>query len=712
MLHKCMRRALLVLLTGLTLAHGGFAETGAASLTPPAVTQNGVTAGKTAVLKDGCSTFDVTLTVAGGETLAPYTPVDVVFLLDCSAEMAQPLGTGTKIEAARAALAQLLNVYTDAHINARIGLIGYSGTAVQLIEMTPLYRDTSSGPAQDDAAIAALLYAIQAMWAPVTGPESGAGGPYGLSGGRNLDAAFAECAKMFAAQGGGAARYCIDITGGAPNVYGAQQMSSDPAVPPQRYMAQGDLLQATAQSAAQVRQTLACLFSVGLDTPAQTEFASPGAAACVSQATLESTLRQNAGRMFERVQNLTATDVLGNRFTYVENTLVSSMGTASVSSDGRAVRWDPGTALAAGQTARLSYTLRLNDPQLEGAGRVVPLNAAAQLSWDELADSGALVPRQLDFPAPTTLYEAGTLRVVSTGLPAGTEGTSQIIGSTRVGCGPFFTLTPPAAAPAGYVLQSISLDGISMSPEAFVEKYHGKIAVRAGETLVEYRYAPVEAPALWNYAVEYTVNSVPQPAWNYTAAVPADDPVVQAVKNYLPQLSAGYRESPVLALPLRLSAQGQVLHVAYAAPPSSGAPLTVNSSYYLNGQTLEGTRTETPALPLGQLAVRTLLNDTYDGKMYQPVSAVLTRTPLGRGEKPVREQLPLAAGFAYEDGYSYVLDAVFSRAEHAVPETSFTPVQPVGSLPKTGADHTVPKLLIGLLAAAGSVALHWRRRKA
>ncbi|MEG0897640.1 MAG: hypothetical protein RSD54_06225 [Ruthenibacterium sp.] len=146
-----------------------------------------------------------------------------------------------------------------------------------------------------------------------------------------------------------------------------------------------------------------------------------------------------------------------------------------------------------------------------------------------------------------TIYSAGTLRVFSSGLPQ--------------------EVSPPIAT---------------------------------GET------SPVE----WRYNVEYYVNEILKPEWNYSGTVEAANPILTGVDNNLAKMP-DYYEMPHVAFPYTLQADGETIQIHYVAIPLPNAKLVVNSAYFLNDTT--AVRTPSPPISVAPMGI---LPQTSGGHVY------------------------------------------------------------------------------------------------
>ncbi|MEG1408185.1 MAG: hypothetical protein RSD23_10025, partial [Ruthenibacterium sp.] len=165
------------------------------------------------------------------------------------------------------------------------------------------------------------------------------------------------------------------------------------------------------------------------------------------------------------------------------------------------------------------------------------------------------------------IYSAGTLHVFSSGLPQGIHGTTQDIAKTLVTDKAEFEVLPPLAAPTQAYLSGVRVNGIEMSIDAFEAQYAYRMPVVAGETAVEYCYQMKETtPVEWRYNVEYYVNEILKPEWNYSGTVEAANPILTGVDNNLAKMP-DYYKMPHVAFPYTLQADGETIQIHYVAIP-------------------------------------------------------------------------------------------------------------------------------------------------
>ncbi|MEG1380821.1 MAG: vWA domain-containing protein, partial [Ruthenibacterium sp.] len=715
-----------------------------ANLTPSDITENGVTLSKTAK-KTSDTTWDVTLQVCGGGTRESKAPIDVILLLDCSTSMkdaAEKGGKTTRLAVARDAAMSLLDTLKKNLVNANVGIIGFSGKANVFFPLTPLLQEKDGTFAVHKENYNLMKYHLKNTWGPSNEVDNGT---YGVQGGTNLERAMAagEAALQTATSG---TKYVILLSDGEPTVYGEKEFCSNREKLYQ--MSDEDIAQNTQEAAQKIlaKGSATRQFAVGFDVGNMQHYASENSAFRASAKNINAVFEEIATTITQTVQNGSVRDTIGTRFAYVDGSAKiapiavgegETQPSIAPQNEGKELAWNLGAWLEKGKPATLTYTLCLNDPLLEGAGAVVPLNQNAIFTWSALTDGGGK-ECALDFPAPTDVYEAGTLHVFSSGLPQGISGTTQDIEKTLVTKEAHFTVKKPMDAPQNIKLIGVRVNDIACTLAEFEAQYAYQMPVTAGETKVEYCYQMDEVPPTeWTYHVEYYVNEVPKPEWNYTGTVPADSPIVTSVDNNLANLP-DYYETSHTVFPYTLQANGEVIPVYYVAIPLPNAQLAVNNVYHLNDTVTEGTRTTTPAVAKGTVAVGTLLEPVFNSKTYTSTDITLVRTelpiepptppvpqieksasaPTGASapalesalvnagtfvgeseaaplqtEDATAEPLPLAnaqeitqilqpdSTFQYEDGYRYALNLQYNRTETPPPPTPDPPTPPTPTPP-------------------------------
>lgn len=623
----------------------------AASMAPANITENGITVHKSAVQIQP-HLFEVTLQVTGERPVTELQAADVILLLDCSENMAAAFGEINVLQAAQNAVQTLLQTFAAGNMQINVGFIVYGNTATVIGALQPL--DTMP------------LFNI-------------------MGGGRNLQAALQAAQQLFATSAN-PIKYCINLTGGAPNIYGESQQTSLVAPEDPHYLPQETIQMMTQEFIQQTNVTQLLTFQFGSED--MTPFSSPESVFGITPATLEQTVQTQAQSMMQSMQAIQIIDVIGNRFEYEENTLSTTDGTASFSKETRTFTLTLDQPIAQGQTVTVTYRLARNDPQLEGAGTVVPLQASTVLRWREVQASGVLVTQTVSFPQPTILYEKATLLIQSSGLPED-QAIAQTTQVACLDCTDSFSFQAPAETIQDSQLQQVIVDGITMSPSIFLETYPQKIPVKPGETVIEYCYSPLPQNENLSYQVEYYVNGTLYPEWTYQAQLPQGELLVREVENHLYDLPYGYSETPKLLLPNKLAYTGQILCVYYEGPDFSASTIEINSSYYLNSNILENTSVRELVYPNSEnIPIITLLVGNNNGYEYDPLEITITRVPLieGYGDQ-TQTKMPLTGSFIYEDSYRYIIDATFTRSENQPTAggsiVSVTPIEPTGTLPQT-----------------------------
>ncbi|MDD3429805.1 MAG: VWA domain-containing protein, partial [Oscillospiraceae bacterium] len=463
------------------------------NLSPASVTTpEGIVLTKTAE-RTAKDEWEITLTATGGETLATNNPIEIALVLDASSSMNwQASNSGkTKIAVAKQAARSLLETLANQKVDAKISIttFNWSGTVQQ--SLIPLLN--ANGTVNENN-YNKLLNTINNKWK--------------LDDYTNIKDGLEKGQSTFG--NNSIPHYIVLLSDGDPTVYfsGGYVYLYNVEKKTKDYV---DALLRSANAPTK-------LYAVGFDVETMKDYASLGCSYTANANSIGGVLVSIANSISQTVQNPVVTDAIGNNFalkgdqsniTITPTTQSNSTVTPGVTVSGKTIAWTVGGYLQKNETARMVYTVKLADSTLANADTVVPLNESASIAYDYISRTGSAA-KTAAFPRPTALYEAGTLKVTSEGLPANTTGTTQTIGKTLVYDGQTFSVNMPKDAPKGYELKAIKVNKLSKTIDQFKglypdyanavsgQKNSFTIPVVKGETEIVYCYGKVDKTVIFD----------------------------------------------------------------------------------------------------------------------------------------------------------------------------------------------------------------------
>lgn len=418
---------------------------------------------------------------------------------------------GTRLKIAHDAQVALVESLAKKGINARIGVVQFGGLSKQKLPLTAILNADGTTNTTNVDAIKAAINAGKMDGLDSNSIDSG----YydGSYGGTNIEAGLIQGDKtLYPTDDSGSAnqKFMILLSDGQPNVYSEDGSDSSE---------DGGYAATAAKNRATTiknsHKTNFELYTVGFTTDV----------ACLSNIASSSdkyyyAVGADLGSIFNNILNSilwvindgTVTDIMGGQvnlitkqsdISYTPPSLnpTSSLSTptqpsVSVSVSGETINWNTGSYVSGNAT--MTYKVKLDPSVVTNADSYsinVPLNESAVLTYRNKDGN----EQTLKFPVPTAVIEIGTLEVTSSGLPQGVSGTTQPVVNTLVGTADFpqtpYTVRAPIAAPAGYELKNVKVNGVEMSKTAFDADYlkGGKyqLPVKKGKQTVEYVYGPI-----------------------------------------------------------------------------------------------------------------------------------------------------------------------------------------------------------------------------
>ena len=415
---------------------------------------------------------------------------------------------GSRLEIAQKAQAALIDSLVAKGINARVGVVQFGGLSKQKLALTPILNEDGEVIQSN---VTAIKNAINAGKMSGLDDNDIDHGYYdGTSGGTNIEAGLIQGNKTLypsGDSGSGNQKFMILLSDGQPNVYkeDGSYSSRDGGVA-------ADEAVKCATTIKNRHTTNFELYTVGFTTNVE----------CLDDIASSSdkyyyAVGADLGGIFSGIldsilwviNNGTVVDVMGDKvdlITSEENisyspTSLNPTGSLSnpvqpsVGVNGETIRWNTGSYVSG--SAAMTYKVKLDPAVVTNADSTsidVPLNNSAVLTYQNKDGK----EQKLSFPIPTAVVEIGTLKVTSTGLPAGVTGTTQTVGNTLVGTAEFpqtpYTVEAPVEAPDGYELKKVVVNGTEMSKSDFDKAYlkEGtyRLDVKKGEQTVEYVYGP------------------------------------------------------------------------------------------------------------------------------------------------------------------------------------------------------------------------------
>ena len=415
---------------------------------------------------------------------------------------------GSRLEIAQKAQAALIDSLVAKGINARVGVVQFGGLSKQKLTLTPILNEDGEVIQSN---VTAIKNAINAGKMSGLDDNDIDHGYYdGTSGGTNIEAGLIQGNKTLypsGDSGSGNQKFMILLSDGQPNVYkeDGSYSSRDGGVA-------ADEAVKCATTIKNSHTTNFELYTVGFTTDVE----------CLEDIASSSdkyyyAVGADLGGIFSGIldsilwviNNGTVVDVMGDKvdlITSEENisyspTSLNPTGSLSnpvqpsVGVNGETIRWNTGSYVSG--SAAMTYKVKLDPAVVINADSTsidVPLNNSAVLTYQNKDGK----EQKLSFPIPTAVVEIGTLKVTSTGLPAGVTGTTQTVGNTLVGTAEFpqtpYTVEAPVEAPDGYELKKVVVNGTEMSKSDFDKDYlkEGtyRLDVKKGEQTVEYVYGP------------------------------------------------------------------------------------------------------------------------------------------------------------------------------------------------------------------------------
>ena len=415
---------------------------------------------------------------------------------------------GSRLEIAQKAQAALIDSLVAKGINARVGVVQFGGLSKQKLALTPILNEDGEVIQSN---VTAIKNAINAGKMSGLDDNDIDHGYYdGTSGGTNIEAGLIQGNKTLypsGDSGSGNQKFMILLSDGQPNVYkeDGSYSSRDGGVAADEAVKRATTIKNS-------HTTNFELYTVGFTTNVE----------CLDDIASSSdkyyyAVGADLGGIFSGIldsilwviNNGTVVDVMGDKvdlITSEENisyspTSLNPTGSLSnpvqpsVGVNGETIRWNTGSYVSG--SAAMTYKVKLDPAVVTNADSTsidVPLNNSAVLTYQNKDGK----EQKLSFPIPTAVVEIGTLKVTSTGLPAGVTGTTQTVGNTLVGTAEFpqtpYTVEAPVEAPDGYELKKVVVNGTEMSKSDFDKAYlkEGtyRLDVKKGEQTVEYVYGP------------------------------------------------------------------------------------------------------------------------------------------------------------------------------------------------------------------------------
>ena len=415
---------------------------------------------------------------------------------------------GSRLEIAQKAQAALIDSLVAKGINARVGVVQFGGLSKQKLTLTPILNEDGEVIQSN---VTAIKNAINAGKMSGLDDNDIDHGYYdGTSGGTNIEAGLIQGNKTLypsGDSGSGNQKFMILLSDGQPNVYKEDGSYSS--------RDGGNAADEAVKRATTIKNSHTTnfeLYTVGFTTNVE----------CLEDIASSSdkyyyAVGADLGGIFSGIldsilwviNNGTVVDVMGDKvdlITSEENisyspTSLNPTGSLSnpvqpsVGVNGETIRWNTGSYVSG--SAAMTYKVKLDPAVVTNADSTsidVPLNNSAVLTYQNKDGK----EQKLSFPIPTAVVEIGTLKVTSTGLPAGVTGTTQTVGNTLAGTAEFpqtpYTVEAPVEAPDGYELKKVVVNGTEMSKSDFDKAYlkEGKyqLDVKKGEQTVEYVYGP------------------------------------------------------------------------------------------------------------------------------------------------------------------------------------------------------------------------------
>lgn len=415
---------------------------------------------------------------------------------------------GSRLEIAQKAQAALIDSLVAKGINARVGVVQFGGLSKQKLALTPILNEDGEVIQSN---VTAIKNAINAGKMSGLDDNDIDHGYYdGTSGGTNIEAGLIQGNKTLypsGDSGSGNQKFMILLSDGQPNVYKEDGSYSS--------WDGGDAADEAVKRATTIKNSHTTnfeLYTVGFTTNVE----------CLEDIASSSdkyyyAVGADLGGIFSGIldsilwviNNGTVVDIMGDKvdlITSEENisyspTSLNPTGSLSnpvqpsVGVNGETIRWNTGSYVSG--SAAMTYKVKLDPAVVTNADSTsidVPLNNSAVLTYQNKDGK----EQKLSFPIPTAVVEIGTLKVTSTGLPAGVTGTTQTVGNTLVGTAEFpqtpYTVEAPVEAPDGYELKKVVVNGTEMSKSDFDKAYlkEGtyRLDVKKGEQTVEYVYGP------------------------------------------------------------------------------------------------------------------------------------------------------------------------------------------------------------------------------
>ncbi|MDD5921288.1 MAG: hypothetical protein PUC57_08205, partial [Oscillospiraceae bacterium] len=416
---------------------------------------------------------------------------------------------GTRREIAQKSQVALVDSLVSKGINARIGVVQFGGLSKQKLALTAILNEDGTTNTTNVAAIKAAINA--GKMSGLDGNKIDSGYYDGHSGGTNIEAGLIQGNKTLYPTGdSGSAnqKFMILLSDGQPNVYSEDGSDSS---------RDGGYAATAAEKRATTiknsHKTNFELYTVGFTTEVkclENIASSSDKYYYAVGADLGSIFNNILNSILWVINNGTVADIMGGQvnlitkqsdISYSPTSLnsTSSLSTPtqpSVSVSGDSISWNTGSYVSG--SATMTYKVKLDPTAVSGAtGNSVniPLNESAVLTYQNSSSE----TQRLAFPVPTAVIEIGTLEVTSSGLPQGVSGTTQSVGNTLVGNAAFpqtpYTVSAPIAAPAGYELKSVKVNGVEMTKTAFDAAYlkdsSYQLPVVKGQQTVEYVYGPI-----------------------------------------------------------------------------------------------------------------------------------------------------------------------------------------------------------------------------
>ena len=427
---------------------------------------------------------------------------------DSCTQNVNEMDMGSRLEIAQKAQAALIDSLVAKGINARVGVVQFGGLSKQKLALTPILNEDGEVIQSN---VTAIKNAINAgKMSGLDDNDIDHGYYNGKSGGTNIEAGLIQGNKTLypsGDSGSGNQKFMILLSDGQPNVY-----KEDGSYSSRDGRDAADEAVKRATTIKNSHTTNFELYTVGFTTNVE----------CLEDIASSSdkyyyAVGADLGGIFSGIldsilwviNNGTVVDVMGDKvdlITSEENisyspTSLNPTGSLSnpvqpsVGVNGETIRWNTGSYVSG--SAAMTYKVKLDPAVVTNADSTsidVPLNNSAVLTYQNKDGK----EQKLSFPIPTAVVEIGTLKVTSTGLPAGVTGTTQTVGNTLVGTAEFpqtpYTVEAPVEAPDGYELKKVVVNGTEMSKSDFDKAYlkEGtyRLDVKKGEQTVEYVYGP------------------------------------------------------------------------------------------------------------------------------------------------------------------------------------------------------------------------------